>query len=131
MSFSEQLVEEKDYCDPEWYKIDTKEDFVAYEAGKAREEMEQRCARCGKPEFFDWCYSCENTVHERCVCEMRHALSSWADAVRLHEHYGGGSGGGGHLVCPQCYNDYHEKARVSTHCDRGYLSRQGVETIWE
>ena len=94
----------------------------------------EHCVCCGKGDAGGpllACYSCENAVHERCVCEMRHALSSWADAVRLHEHYGGGSGSGGHLVCPQCYNDYHEAARVSTHCDRGYLGRQGVETIWE
>ena len=80
------------------------------------------------------CYSCENAVHERCVKNARLASSSWADPVCMREHYSGSTGQGDHVekhfVCPQCYNDYHDMARVSKFCDAGYLKRQGVVSLW-
>ena len=77
------------------------------------------------------CYSCETVVHVGCVWRLRDALCAWADPVRLHEHFSGHEGGDGHLVCPQCFNDYHDAARVSKFCDKGYLSAQGCVSMWD
>ena len=34
------------------------------------------------------------------------------------------------FVCPPCYNDYHDLARVSKFHDTGYLGRQGEASLW-
>ena len=62
---------------------------------------------------------------------IRHLVSTMRAATRVHEHFSGHAGGDGHLVCPQCFNDYHDAARVSKFCDKGYLSAQGCVSLWD
>ena len=76
------------------------------------------------------CYCCPNEVHERCMRNARMASSSWAEPVRLCEHFAQRDTDQEWFVCPACYNDYHDLASVSKFCHRGYLSSQGVVSLW-
>ena len=89
------------------------------------------CMCCdGSDGILIQCYCCPNAVHERCIRNARMASCSWAEPVRLCEHFAPTGTGEGWFVCPACYNDYHDLAKVSNHCHRGYLSSQGEVSMW-
>ena len=89
------------------------------------------CMCCdGSDGILMQCYCCPNAVHERCMRNARMASSSWAEPVCLREHFSARGSAPDFFVCPPCYNDYHDLARVSKFHDTGYLGRQGEASLW-